>query len=520
MSHVRLQGFILGLLLLLIPVLAFAQNEMVIPSSDGSTFLNQIIADDMTNNPNPDRVYILERDGIYFVNDDILFESQPLVLKAADGDGARPIIYGIANAGTGGFPDPIFDQRNNIMLKDLVVSCYIESLPADQGVANIPSTVIRTNASGFDLVVDNCIFTETRGQHIRTQSANRLLKITNSVFANLGDLGRSNFGAGKAVDFRDTSCDSAIFINNTFVNFQDRIIRHRSSAAPINNLIFDHNTIINGMSYHGTLALGWVGESVSITNNLFYDHFIAGADTDLTRQAEFEEPGEMDPLNGLGRMTWIGSVPNDVTAWTVANNVYGVSAQVQAFYDAYAADGVRGEGPALTHHIASKLGADSSSAFVKVDLSVVARPEPMIAMAEWYRSPAGGNKTKATDNFNRDTDDFDRVPVEYLIGTMDLSYGTAVSAYTAAVKGYPAGDLNWYPELIDSWAQGIDISTGVEEGASVITDFALEQNYPNPFNPNTTIEYSIPERTIVKLTVINLVGEEVAILVNFFDRTI
>ena len=44
--------------------------------------------------------------------------------------------------------------------------------------------------------------------------------------------------------------------------------------------------------------------------------------------------------------------------------------------------------------------------------------------------------------------------------------------------------------------------------------YVLAQNYPNPFNPSTTIEYSIPERTDVKLTVINIVGEVVTTLVN------
>ncbi|MCX7611268.1 MAG: T9SS type A sorting domain-containing protein, partial [Ignavibacterium sp.] len=44
--------------------------------------------------------------------------------------------------------------------------------------------------------------------------------------------------------------------------------------------------------------------------------------------------------------------------------------------------------------------------------------------------------------------------------------------------------------------------------------FVLEQNYPNPFNPKTTIGYVLKERSNVKLSVYNLVGEEVAILIN------
>ena len=53
-----------------------------------------------------------------------------------------------------------------------------------------------------------------------------------------------------------------------------------------------------------------------------------------------------------------------------------------------------------------------------------------------------------------------------------------------------------------------------KEKIAIPKKYNLYQNYPNPFNPTTTIEYSIPERTNVKLTVINIVGEEVAELVN------
>jgi len=48
--------------------------------------------------------------------------------------------------------------------------------------------------------------------------------------------------------------------------------------------------------------------------------------------------------------------------------------------------------------------------------------------------------------------------------------------------------------------------------------FDLAQNYPNPFNPSTNIKFSVPESGNVKLSVYNLVGEEVAVLVNGFSQ--
>lgn len=56
--------------------------------------------------------------------------------------------------------------------------------------------------------------------------------------------------------------------------------------------------------------------------------------------------------------------------------------------------------------------------------------------------------------------------------------------------------------------------TSVEEIKQVPTDYILEQNYPNPFNPSTTIRFSLPKDGFVSLKVFNLLGQEVASLVN------
>jgi hypothetical protein len=51
-----------------------------------------------------------------------------------------------------------------------------------------------------------------------------------------------------------------------------------------------------------------------------------------------------------------------------------------------------------------------------------------------------------------------------------------------------------------------------------VYNYALEQKYPNPFNPSTVINYSIPADGNVELTVYNILGSEVATLVNEFKE--
>jgi photosystem II stability/assembly factor-like uncharacterized protein len=62
----------------------------------------------------------------------------------------------------------------------------------------------------------------------------------------------------------------------------------------------------------------------------------------------------------------------------------------------------------------------------------------------------------------------------------------------------------------------IDLSpvTQVENDITSLNDFILYQNYPNPFNPSTSIQYAIGSRQFVTLKVYDVLGNEVATLVN------
>jgi hypothetical protein len=55
---------------------------------------------------------------------------------------------------------------------------------------------------------------------------------------------------------------------------------------------------------------------------------------------------------------------------------------------------------------------------------------------------------------------------------------------------------------------------GVEDKNNLPTEFVLEQNYPNPFNPRTSIQYAVSSRQFVSLEVYDVLGNEIATLVN------
>ena len=108
----------------------------------------------------------------------------------------------------------------------------------------------------------------------------------------------------------------------------------------------------------------------------------------------------------------------------------------------------------------------------------------------------------------------------------DLSFGVAPSP--SGFAPYTDGNISYFnglldevriynraltAEEIDSLYNEIPTSIGILN-SNFPTRFELKQNYPNPFNPSTTIRYAVSSRQYVTLKIYDVLGNEVAILVN------
>lgn len=101
--------------------------------------------------------------------------------------------------------------------------------------------------------------------------------------------------------------------------------------------------------------------------------------------------------------------------------------------------------------------------------------------------------------------------VDGLLATLQVDEGSSVTIWHRANASDGSG-LNTGAGSSVTLERGVVTSS--ETDPEVVDEFELKQNFPNPFNPTTNITYSLPQQSEVELRVFDMVGREVATLVN------
>lgn len=110
----------------------------------------------------------------------------------------------------------------------------------------------------------------------------------------------------------------------------------------------------------------------------------------------------------------------------------------------------------------------------------------------------------------RGGDDYPFRGAEYV--TLGITYQQSLETYIRNVLSEGINENNYPIEGNNRIVNGV--LTNIEQIDQVPLAFTLDQNYPNPFNPTTTINYQLATSTNVRLTVYNMLGQQVRELVN------
>jgi len=578
--------------LLLCPLVALGQTSyyMAWPAvedtamvPDGSNLVQYIFADTVAHQAswaNHTRVYVLKANGHYdwtaacsinVANRKLLIRGEygkNYVIPSTLTSDYKPLLQGSTAAGS----FVLTSTNDTICIKNVAIAGY-DALNSPTNLDKQNPNYINIAAGGTGSVyLDSCVFTgATTGVNIagRVVSTISVVRIRHCIFGDFGNLWLTNFGAGRVVGLNSVGIDTLDMQDNTIYNVVDRVVRYLTSTVPIYSFKFNHNTVMDCISYHGFITLDQVDSlgngPFEIKDNLFVDPYAFGPDTDWTRQGEMMDNPDKD-VNGLGKCCWIIAKPNltsHITPWVISNNYYFISDSGKAIRDFETGVGLHhvlygssAAEPIITSDIQRQLnanGGNATTAFAKVKIAFNNAPLFPSKFARWYFSPmaagyrpttlaidsavgAGGGKIKNTakpvaffgggsltvtggpltqfvtkyNAFSRWPYDFKRMRMDSVLDWLDCGFNAGVALGSAASDGKVVGSTMW---------KFGHVVTSVSNNASGIPDkFALNQNYPNPFNPSTSFTYEISKAGVVSVKIYDLLGREVATLVNEFKQ--
>ncbi len=500
---------ILTVLLFFFGSTIFAQEVVEVPwqTEGGDLYVNSlidfIVADTNEAGEQLHQVYKLERGGSYLIDQTINI-TNPISIIADppdrdDANAAPPVVRIVTLEDGNPSAGLFFAIGANLTVKNI----YFAGM-GTQGVW-MNGNWASITAGNIRVVTDGCYF-DYMGWSIITNfgdnNTNNDYYILNSYIKNNQNPGDPN---SPFWYLGTIAMDSIVAKNTTY--FQSHGYFIQPVNAPINYLEIDHCTFVNNLEMnvlHSNLT------NAKITNNIYYNTQAAGQS--VAENADKDRDGlawsiiNVDTLAGNEVGDTVTAIMSEADRkFEVNNNAWFRTPDIEAYH----ADSGYIAGPFMNDRTQAIFDNDTNWPGMNESNNV--HEEPTFANIDganalqltYVRAYRGIEGTQDFWGFESDQTEFPdlfRVNVEWPFSE-DLAH-TGLSI--VGTDGEPLGDLQWFGTVV-----------GVEElDEELPSAFALEQNYPNPFNPSTSIKFNLPEVSLVKLSVYNILGQEVAQLVN------
>jgi hypothetical protein len=496
-----------------------------------------------TSNVPAGRVYELQAGGWYPLYNNpstsakhstVIVGSDPtMVVNNKNAASAPPLISGYAVSGRATNTGYI-TAGGDLTIKNCTLTPGANDLSLGWAVTG-PS------APNLHLVYDNCIFEHVRWVFVVIEDSNCDVTLRNCYFVNMdGQPCRRNGGLFDCF----ANVDTLLVENCTQINAQGTMYRFRSPYQ-FKRIIFNHNTFVDCA---GSVFMNNGSQSnVSLTNNLFVN-----VNVQPYPGIHSIDQGEQDP--DWLPMGLVNVYPDSADVANRTPRKFLVDNNL-LYWDPYLSNVV---------DTVNQLKVNSISDWQSQMILMNSRTTAMFDDETDYPYLTEGKTYTERPNFTDpkdllgkqlfnlkklavaivDTTSSDMLPDWRLTNTgsgkyinpdwpipVDLSY-TNATLKTGATGGFPVGDINWFPAQKVTWlaqrtAEYAQIQTALDGAVpaavkninALPAEYTLHQNYPNPFNPSTTISFSLPYSAGASLRVFDMLGREVATLVNGYTTS-